>query len=54
MFKKQMEEFIQFIRTRRYPYPFEETIEITKVIIAGIRSKRLKREVELEEINGNT
>jgi len=54
MFKKQMEEFIQFIRTRKYPYSFEETTEIIKVIIAGIKSKRLKREVKLEEINGNT
>ena len=54
MFKKQMEVFVNFIKTREYPYDPSETIEITKVIIAGIKSKELRREVKLEEINGNS
>jgi len=54
MFKKQMETFVNFIKERKYPYNPFETIEITKVIVAGIKSKKLKREVKLEEVNGNT
>lgn len=54
MFKKQMETFIKFIKERKYPYSPFETIEITKTIIAGIKSGKLKRKVKLEEINGNT
>jgi len=50
MFKKQMETFIRFINERKYPYPYEETIEITKVIIGGIISREEKRKVELKEI----
>ncbi|HOL22665.1 MAG TPA: Gfo/Idh/MocA family oxidoreductase [bacterium] len=50
MFKKQMETFIRFIDERKYPYPYEETVEIIKVIIAGIISREEKRRVELREI----
>jgi len=50
MFKKQMETFVRFIDDRRYPYPWEETVEITRVIIAGIVSREEKRRVELKEI----
>ncbi|MCM8762294.1 MAG: hypothetical protein NC905_00970 [Candidatus Omnitrophica bacterium] len=50
MFKKQMETFVRFIDGRIYPYPYEETIEITKVIIAGIISREEQRKVELKEI----
>ncbi len=50
MFKKQMETFIKFIDTRKYPYPYQETVEISKVIIAGIKSREEKRRVELREI----
>lgn len=39
MFKRQLQTFVDFVTTRRYPYPPEETIEMIKVIIAGIRSR---------------
>jgi predicted dehydrogenase len=50
MFKKQLQVFVDFVRDRKYPYPPEETIEIIKVIVAGIRSRREKRKVDLKEI----
>jgi predicted dehydrogenase len=50
MFKRQMETFIQFIDEKKYPYPYEETIEITKVIIAGIKSREEKKKVELNKL----
>lgn len=50
MFKKQMETFIRFIDERKHPYPYEETVEITKVIIAGIISREEKRKVYLKEM----
>lgn len=39
MFKRQLTTFVEFVRTRKFPYPPEETIEMTRVIIAGIRSR---------------
>ncbi len=50
MFKKQLQIFIDFIKTGKRPYPFEETIEITKVIIAGIRSRERKEPVKIKDI----
>ncbi|MBN1444885.1 MAG: Gfo/Idh/MocA family oxidoreductase [Candidatus Omnitrophica bacterium] len=50
MFKKQMETFIKFIEESEYPYPYQETVEISKVIIAGIKSREEKRRVELTEL----
>lgn len=50
MFKKQLQVFVDFVKDRRYPYPPEETLEITKVIVAGIKSKKEKRRVALKEI----
>lgn len=39
-FKKQLEAFVQYLRTGIRPFPFEETIELMKIIIAGIESKK--------------
>ncbi|NPV55028.1 MAG: Gfo/Idh/MocA family oxidoreductase [Firmicutes bacterium] len=44
MFKKQLESFVEFVRDFlggdfSYPYPPEETIEMVKVVIAGIKSR---------------
>ncbi|HOB21317.1 MAG TPA: Gfo/Idh/MocA family oxidoreductase [Bacillota bacterium] len=41
MFKTQLADFIKFVRTRKYPYPPEETIEMCQMIIAGIKSREL-------------
>jgi hypothetical protein len=50
-FKTQLEAFIQYLRTGRRPFPFAETVEMMKIIIAGIRSREQdSREVFLDEI----
>ncbi|NSW89897.1 MAG: Gfo/Idh/MocA family oxidoreductase [Firmicutes bacterium] len=50
-FKTQMEAFIQYLQTGIRPYPFSETQELMKIIIAGIRSREEGgREVKLDEI----
>ena len=38
-FKKQMEVFIEYLRSGERPYPFTETIELTKLVIGGTRSR---------------
>ena len=42
MFKKQLEDFIGFVRTGKYPYSYELTVEQIKVIIAGLKSRENK------------
>ena len=49
-FKAQLVAFVEFVQTGREPYPFDETVEQMKIIIAGIESRRVKREVNLSEI----
>ena len=50
-FKTQLEAFVQFLRTGQRPFPFAETIELMKMVIAGIRSREQGgREVQLSEI----
>lgn len=39
-FKKQLESFVQYLRTGIRPFPYEETVECMKIIIAGIISKQ--------------
>jgi len=51
-FKKQMDNFVKYLRTGVEPYPFEDTIEMMKIIIAGIRSREEGgRKVMLSEIH---
>jgi predicted dehydrogenase len=38
-FKKQLEAFVGYLQTGVRPFPFEETIELMKMVIAGIRSR---------------
>lgn len=38
-FKAQLVAFIEYLKTGVLPFPFEETVELMKVIIAGIRSR---------------
>jgi len=50
-FKAQLEQFIQYLRSGVPPFPFAETIELTKIIIAGIRSRNESgRKVHLNDI----
>lgn len=50
-FKTQLESFVAYLRSGQRPFPFEETIELMKLVIAGIRSRdEGGREVFLEEI----
>ena len=50
-FKKQLVEFIKYVETGVRPYPFDETIELMEIIIAGIRSRNEGgRKVMLNEI----
>ena len=51
-FKKQLVEFVKYLRTGIPPYPIEDTIEMAKIIIAGIRSREEGgRRVYLSEIS---
>lgn len=38
-FRGQLLAFVDFVRTGKRPYPFDETIELMAIIIAGIRSR---------------
>ena len=50
-FKRQMDVFVQWLRTGKDPFPFEETIELMKLVIGGLRSREEGgREVFLDEI----
>ena len=50
-FKTQLEQFMQYLRSGDPPFPFEETIELTRMLIAGIRSRNESgRKVSLDEI----
>ena len=45
-------DYVEYLETGVRPYPFEETIELTKIIIAGIRSREEGgRKVLLSEID---
>jgi predicted dehydrogenase len=49
--KKQMESFVEYLRTGRPSFPFAETVELMKIVIAGTRSRNEGgRKVELSEI----
>jgi predicted dehydrogenase len=51
-FKTQLEQFIQYLRSGEPPFPFDETIELMKILIAGIRSRSESgRKIRLDEIN---
>ena len=53
-FKKQLDRFVDFLRTGKPDHPFEDTIEMAKIIIAGIRSREEGgRKVFLSEIQAD-
>ena len=50
-FKSQLAAFAGYLGTGSLPFPFEETVELMKLVIAGIRSREEGgREVMLDEI----
>lgn len=50
-FKAQLAAFIQYLRTGERPFPFSETQELMRVIIAGIRSREQRGcEVAISDI----
>ncbi len=50
-FRAQLLRFIEFVRTRRAPYPFVHTVEMMAVLIAGIRSRECGgQRVEVAEV----
>jgi predicted dehydrogenase len=50
-FKSQLEAFITYLRTGTRPFPFSETVELMRLLIASIRSRNEGgREVLLSEI----
>lgn len=50
-FKTQLQAFVDYLRSGQRPFPFAETIELMKLVIAGIRSREQGgREVALAEI----
>ena len=51
-FKAQLAAFIQYLRTGTRPFPFTETLELMRMLIAGTRSREEGgRRVDLEEIS---
>jgi hypothetical protein len=54
-FKAQLAAFVSYLQTGSAPYPFDETAELMKIIIAGIRSRDEKgRTVLLSELEVET
>lgn len=52
IFKEQMVGFVNYLRTGTLPFAFDETVELMKIIIAGVRSREESgRTVMLSEIN---
>lgn len=50
-FKTQLEAYISYLRTGEEPFPFSETVELMKVIIAGIRSREQGgKEIQIADI----
>jgi hypothetical protein len=49
-FRRTMISFENFVQSESLDYPFDETVEIIKVIIAGKMSRKENRKVELHEI----
>lgn len=51
-FKAQLAEFVAYLRTGFLPFPFEETVELMKIIIAGIESRnRNGRRIRLSDLD---
>ena len=52
-FREQLVAFIEFVRTGRRPFPFQQTVELMAILIAGIRSReQAGKTVELDDVLG--
>ncbi|HOC03149.1 MAG TPA: Gfo/Idh/MocA family oxidoreductase [bacterium] len=51
MFREQIEDIVKFFVEHKYPFPFLETVEIIKAVIAGIESRKTGKPVHISEIN---
>jgi len=50
-FKTQLETFIRYLRTGERPFPYSETEELMRMIIAGIQSREAGgKEIFLKDI----
>ncbi|MEO6906691.1 MAG: Gfo/Idh/MocA family oxidoreductase [Abditibacteriaceae bacterium] len=50
-FKTQLEAFIQYLQTGERPFPWSDTVELMKMVIAGLMSREQNgRKVLLEEV----
>ena len=38
-FRTQLVKFVEFLRTGEHPFPWQETVELMKLVIAGIESR---------------
>ncbi len=55
-FKAQLVAFVEYLKTGNLPFSFEETVELMKIVIAGIKSREEgNRRVALSEVaNGSS
>jgi hypothetical protein len=50
-FKTQLESFVSYLRTGKRPFPYSETEELMRMVIAGIQSREQNgKEIMLEDI----
>ena len=50
-FKKQLDLFVHWLRTGEEPFPFEETVELMKLVVGGLVSRNEGgRVVRLDEL----
>ncbi|MBN1864464.1 MAG: hypothetical protein JW808_06150 [Victivallales bacterium] len=53
-FKAQLQAFVDFLRTGKYPFPFSETDELMQLVIGGIESREAGGKLlEIKDINRN-
>jgi len=51
-FKTQLAAFVEYLHTGARPFPFAETVELMKLVIAGIRSREEGgREIHVEDLH---
>jgi hypothetical protein len=54
-FKKQLDRFVNWLRTGEQPQPFSETVELIKMVIGGIKSREMNGEkIMLDDIKLDT
>ncbi len=50
-FKSQLEAFVEFLKTGKFPFPFSETEELMQLVIAGIESRENQGKlIEIKDI----